>query len=238
MISTFFLLDGIYIAHIIFDNLRIIVHSLEVIMTRDIEDISLKILRILYQFHRIDDKNGLTDLQLFNRFDFVNKIEGEKQIQLALNELSQLKLITNKITGSDNVYSITKKGIKKYEMLKYSVNTDYDQGINVLVQGDWTGNSENHSYHYHINKDESKEFPGDTKEFIQHYKELISSIEDIKNIVIQQENNTGIIDILDHMESILNIDSLGLKQKSPVENRFEVLIDKLEEKLNLKKVEN
>ena len=199
-------------------------------MTQDFEDISLKILRILYQFHEQNPFSELDEELIINKFDFLIPENGSEKIKKSLSELVKLMLINISEKDKKTYYTISKKGIIHYENFKLLSNKKSEPCYSVLVQGNWSGNNDNYHYHYHLNSSSKELFPGKTNEFILHYEELLNEIEEAKNLIADSHSKERVLEKLENMKTIINIDSSSIGQKLKWEERLENIINILETK--------
>lgn len=174
-------------------------------MTQDLEDISLKVLRILYQYHHENPGSGLDKGTLEEKFNLLGPEKGKGKVAKALSELIQLGLAKTYKTKS----MITEQGIKHYESFKFLKSDELDRSLDVMVQGDWHGhNNHYHSHnHYHVGRADTVHFPGETKEFIHHYDELLELIKEAEKYSLDSPAGEKILDKLEEMKTVINQDS-------------------------------
>ncbi len=198
-------------------------------MPHNAEDISLKLLRVLYQFHKENPTTGLEEKLLENKFEFIDHIRGRERVQFCLESLIKLELVQRKRQADKILYSITDIGIQHYQKFKY-LRENMDSSNAVVVEGNWTGNLDHYHIHYHYDQEKISHFPGETEEFIRHYSELLDEIEATEQLIIDEPpEEEKILERLGHMKTIINLDSLALGGRSKWESRLEKLIDRLEE---------
>ncbi len=198
-------------------------------MPYNAEDISLKLLRMLYKFHEENPTIGLEEKLLENKFEFIDHLRGRERVQFCLESLIKLELVKREKIKDKVLYSITDSGIQHYEKFKYlKENTDSSNAV--IVEGNWTGNLDHYHIHYHYDQKNVDQFPGETEEFIRHYSELLDEIEATEQLVMDDPpEDSKILERLGHMKTIINLDSLSLGGRLKWESRLEKLIDRLEE---------
>ncbi|HEO65498.1 MAG TPA: hypothetical protein ENI73_06455, partial [Spirochaetes bacterium] len=161
-------------------------------MTRNHEDLSLKILRILYHLEQQNPDSQLALDSLEERFSLLKVDEDRPIVRKLLSELLSLELIREVKIKKSPHYAITEKGIRHYEMFKYFLD-DSSQKADVYVQGDWYGNNHHNQY---VTKGGTVHFPGETEEFIQHYDELLEGLEKVEALVMDSPNGKAILEEL------------------------------------------
>ncbi|GMT49325.1 MAG: hypothetical protein IEMM0008_0864 [bacterium] len=172
-------------------------------MTQDLEDISLKVLRILYHYHHENPGSGLDKETLEEKFNFLSHKKGKEKVAKALSELIQLGLA--KTYRNKNM--ITEQGIKHYESFKFFKSDELERSSEIMVQGDWYGSNNHYQSHYHVSRADIVHFPGETKEFIHHYDELLGLIKETENYTLDSPAGEKILEKLEEMKSVINQDS-------------------------------
>ncbi len=191
------------------------------------EEISLKVLRLLYQYQKQQPDSGLDEQTLTERFDFIDHNEGSTLLKKAIGKLIQIGFVSESVIGKKKIYIITDKGTRHYSQFKFLTDEDMSSSPGVMVLGDWSG--DNHSSHqYNLGRGGTINFPGDTEEFIPHYDELLKAIEDIEEKAMDIKGAEGILDGLTEMKTLINQDSSALGGKV---KKLEDLISQLKIKI-------
>ncbi|GMT50288.1 MAG: hypothetical protein IEMM0008_1827 [bacterium] len=194
-------------------------------MTRDHEDLSLKILRILYHLEQQNLGSQLALDALEERFNLLEVDEDRTRVRQLLPELLSLGLIQEVTVKKSPHYAITEKGISHYEKFKYFID-DSSQKADVYVQGDWYGN--NHHHTQCATRCGTVHFPSETEEFIQHYDELLEGFERIEGLVMDSPNGETILEELTKLKAVINQDSSAFGGKVKWEKRLEDLFQRIE----------
>ncbi len=178
-------------------------------MTEDIEMISFKILKILYQYHQQNPDLGLNDEGLAGRFDFKDQKKGLKLLQKALTEMKNQSLLRQ--VGASG-HAISDQGIQHYEQFKFIKGDEESVSypVNVTINGnisEFQNRPHYYSHHYHHLHGQNITFPGDIKEFIPHHNDLLKTVEAIEKLVMDVPKGEEILNKLETMKAILNQDS-------------------------------
>ncbi|GMT48556.1 MAG: hypothetical protein IEMM0008_0095 [bacterium] len=196
-------------------------------MTKNHEDLSLKILRILYHLEQRNPGSQLALDALEERFSLLKVDEDRSRVRKLLPELLALELIKELQVKKSPHYAITEKGIRHYEKFKYFIE-DSSQKADVYVQGDWYGNNHHNQY---VTKGGIVHFPGETEEFIQHYDELLEGLEKVEALVMDSPNGEAILEELTKLKAVINQDSSAFGDKVKWEERLESLFQQIKEKI-------
>ncbi len=205
-------------------------------MTQDQEDISLKILRVLYHYHQDNPLSGLDIDKLLRRFDFSDAKEGKTKIEKALSDMIQANMIhlfAGKQGNKPSVqkYTITEQGIQHYNKFKHLKEESVNPLNGVSVYGDWKGDYQQHN-HYNISRGGDVHFPGETEEFIHHYDELMKEIEETESMVLDSPNGEKILEKLARIKTIINLDSSALGGRLKWEQQITQMLERLQDKIN------
>ncbi|GMT50278.1 MAG: hypothetical protein IEMM0008_1817 [bacterium] len=192
------------------------------------EEISLKVLRLLYQYQKQQPDSGLDEQTLVERFDFIDHNEGSTLVRKAIGKLIQIGFVSESVIGQKKIYIITDKGTRHYSKFKIITEEDMSSFPGVMVLGDWQGDSHHNHHHNYFNRAGTINFPGDTEEFIAHYAELLKAIEQIEEKAMDIKGAEGILDSLTEMKALINQDSSALGGKI---NKLEELISQLKIKI-------
>jgi len=193
------------------------------------EEVSLKILRLLYQYQyqKQNPDSGLDEKTLVDRFDFIDQDDGQTIIRNALSKLIKIGIIQELKKDHKLLYTITEKGIKHYGQFKFLTEEDMP-APGVMVMGDWYGDHRGSNSRYAINKSGINYFPGETEEFIPHYDELLKLIKEIEGKALDIKGAEVILDDLANMKVVISQDSSALGGKI---RKMEELIDRLKTKI-------
>ncbi len=191
------------------------------------EEISLKVLRLLYQYQKQQPDSGLDEHTLTERFDFIDHNEGSTLLKKAIGKLIQIGFVSESVIGKKKGYTITNKGAKHYSKFKLLTDEDMSSFPGVMIMGDWSGN--NNTFHYStMNQPRTGLFPGETEEFIPHYDELLKLIKKIEGKALDIKGAEKILEDLVEMKALVSQDSSALGGKI---KKLEDLISQLKIKI-------
>ncbi len=180
------------------------------------EEVSLKILRLLYQYQKQKPDSGLDEKTLLGRFDFMDQNEGSTLVKKSTKKLIKLGFLSEKEKEGKKIYGITENGIRHYKDFKFLEDESEIKTPDVMVQGDWYGNN-NHNNHYFyspmMGRDGVLHFPGEVEEFIPHYDELLKLIEEIEKKAMDIKGSEGILNDITEMKAVISQDSSALGGK-------------------------
>ncbi|HEO65318.1 MAG TPA: hypothetical protein ENI73_05525 [Spirochaetes bacterium] len=201
-------------------------------MSDDLEIISLKLLKILYQYSQQDPGTGMDEKALADRFDFKNQKQGLQTVQKALTNMRKLALVRSLGEGE---YRISSRGIEHYERFKFIKGADENESLpsNIVIYGnisEFQNRIANHSHHYNI-YGENVAFPGDTKEFMEHYEDVQRMVKEIEELAQDAPKGDQILDKLKLIKSVLNQDSDAFTGKKTLEEKLIKAIERLEDRL-------
>ncbi len=191
------------------------------------EEVSIKMLRLLYQYQQQNPHSGLDEKAILERFDFIDQDEGKASVKRAFKGLIKIGFI-HELKKEKTLYAITEKGIKHYSQFKFLTEENTSSFPGVMVMGDWCGHNNNFNYST-MNHPQAGLFPGETEEFIPHYDELLKLIQEMETKALDLKGSEAILEDLSQMKSVINQDSSVLGGKI---QKMEELIRQMKTKID------
>lgn len=179
-------------------------------MDLDNEEVSLFIMRLLFQIDQ-QENYGILFEQFIDRLPSSNVEKSKTLITENLEELIQLGLID---LQSDNRYYISEKGLNWYHELKYnffSHNGNSNSGLSLTNCHNIT--IHNYSADRQFNQGTNSHFPGNSNEFIPHYKKVSQLLSKLEERLSIEQKSDDIQVIIDELKTIIELNSLTLNKK-------------------------
>ena len=199
-------------------------------MWDDLEMISLKILKLLYQQYHDFKESGLSEEMIAEKLNCSYEEEVEK-LQKALSKLKKVALVRKDRSG----YVISERGLKHYEQFKF-LKEDGDLGelANIVIHGggqNINNRYHHHTHHYHFH-DEKMTFPGGLEEMNPLYKNLLETLNEIETLGMDAPQGKKMLEKLEDVRSIIQLMTQESGVPLKVEEKVGDLIHKLNDKLD------
>ncbi|GMT48811.1 MAG: hypothetical protein IEMM0008_0350 [bacterium] len=201
-------------------------------MAEDLEIISFKILKVLYQKHREKPDSGLEKKKLIEQMDLTKNESGK--LEQALDELIEMDLVN--VNKKEN-YSITKKGKKHYKLVQLMKLDEIDGNHNVKkIEGD--NNVINTPYSIYGNNyiyisskaDTINSSSEEAVELVSVYEDLLKMVSDMENFAMDSPKGKEMLGKLNEMERLIKSCIVDLNRKPEWLDRLESLFDQIKHK--------
>ncbi len=201
-------------------------------MWNDLEMISLKILKLLYQQYHDFKDSELSEQMIAEKLDCSYE-EEIKTIQKALSELKKVALVQKSRSG----YVISERGLKHYEQFKF-LKEDEEQSFpsNIVIHGggqNINNRYHHHTHHYHFH-DEKMTFPGGVEETNPLYKNLLETLNEIETLGMDAPQGEKMLEKLEDVRSIIQLMTQESGVPLKVEEKVGDLIHEIKNKLDIK----
>ncbi len=202
-------------------------------MWDDLEMISLKILKLLYQQYHDFKESELSEQAIAEKLNCSYE-EEIKKIQKALSELKKVALVQSNRSG----YVISDKGLKHYEQFKF-LKEDEEQSFpsNIVIHGGIqhiSNRNHQHIHNYYNLHGEKVTFPGGMEETNPLYKNLLEILSEIEEMGMDAPQGDKMIKKLEDVRSIIQLITQESGVPLQVEEKVGDLIHKINDKLDMK----